>query len=55
MTERQQFEQWFENKYGWVSTRDPMAMQHKWNAESWAWAGWQAARGIEQPKTEDEK
>jgi hypothetical protein len=56
MTDREEFDRWFEDKYGWVSTRDPMAWQHKMACESWAWAAWQAARGIEQPKqTEDEE
>ena len=38
-----QFEDWFEEKYGWVSTRDPMAWQHKMTCHSWARAAWEEA------------
>lgn len=54
MTDRERFEQWFENKYGWVSTRDPWAMDHKNTAESWAWAAWQAAQELPCPHCDEQ-
>lgn len=41
--QKQEFEVWFENEYGWVSTRDPMACQHKESSKGWARAGYEKA------------
>lgn len=37
------FDKWFHEKYGFVSTRDPMMWQAMEHAKGWAWLAWKEA------------